>query len=185
LSLISKDNSFDAINALQILFNYLCSFRSYFEISAFSKHHVYTWIFLHRIMRRINWYKKKKKTQMKLKLADGLGRRLRVRARSSSGAQGGFRSCLLSKKIALCRLFQNKRYARLENNLTKWHFRFNKKNTIKNRVYNVPKLTGCIWKYAITWKLFNNFFPREAFSYNFVHMFWVVLYRIYIGNPYS
>jgi len=38
LSLMSKDSSFNVINAFQISFNYLCPFKSYLGVLALSKH---------------------------------------------------------------------------------------------------------------------------------------------------
>jgi len=41
LSLMSKDSFFNTINALQILFNYFCPFKSYLGVLALSKDPVY------------------------------------------------------------------------------------------------------------------------------------------------
>jgi len=44
LFLISKDSSFDAINALQISFNYLYPFKNYLGVPTFLEHSVYDFI---------------------------------------------------------------------------------------------------------------------------------------------
>jgi len=49
LPFISKDSAFDAINALQISFNYFCSFKNYLGVSALSKHPVYIYIYIYLI----------------------------------------------------------------------------------------------------------------------------------------
>jgi len=69
----------------------------------------------------------------------------------------------IAQKIVLNGWYQHKCYVSLENSLTKWYFAFNKKNTIKNSIYDFQDLNAAFGNMILPGNLLKTFLLREAF----------------------